>query len=86
MRHVCAQLYPTLCDSMDCSLTVSIVHGIISARILEWVAIFYSRDFPDPGIKPTSPGSPALASGFIYHCAAWEVFEVVERAILVVKK
>ena len=34
------------------------------ARILEWVTISSSRDLPDPGIKPTSLMSLALASGF----------------------
>ena len=34
---------PTLCDSMDCSLPVSYVHRISQARILEWVAISFSR-------------------------------------------
>ena len=52
-----AQLCPTLCDPMDCSLLRSSVHGILQARILEWVAISFSRDLPDPGIEP---GSPAL--------------------------
>ena len=35
---------PTLCDPMDCSLPVSYFHGISQARILEWVAISFSRD------------------------------------------
>ena len=34
-----SQLCPTLCDPMDCSLPGSSVHGILQARILEWVAI-----------------------------------------------
>ena len=34
-----AQLCPTLCNPMDCSLPGSSVHGILQARILEWVAI-----------------------------------------------
>ena len=38
-----AQLYPTLCNSMDCSPPGSSVHGILLARILEWVAIASSR-------------------------------------------
>ena len=42
---------------MDYSLTGSSVHGILQARILEWVAIPFSRGLPDPGIEP---GSPAL--------------------------
>ena len=36
-------LCPTLCDPMDCSPSGSSVHGILQARILEWVAI------PSPG-------------------------------------
>ena len=38
-----AQSCPTLCDPMDCSPPVSSVHGILQARILEWVAIPFSR-------------------------------------------
>ena len=34
----------TLCDPMDCSQPGSSVHGISQARILEWVAIPFSRD------------------------------------------
>ena len=34
------QLCPSLCDPMDCSPPGSSVHGILQARILEWVAIF----------------------------------------------
>ena len=37
------QLCPILCDSMDCSLPASSIHGISQARILEWVAISFSR-------------------------------------------
>ena len=38
-----AQSCPTLCDPMDCSLPGSSVHGIFQARVLEWVAISFSR-------------------------------------------
>ena len=41
---------------MDCSLPGSSVHGIFQARILEWVAIPFSRDLPDPGIVLASLG------------------------------
>ena len=37
-----AQLCPTLCNPMDCSLTGSSVHGILQARVLEGVAIAFS--------------------------------------------
>ena len=38
-----AQYYLTLCDPMDCSPPGSSVHEIAQARILEWVAIPFSR-------------------------------------------
>ena len=38
-----AQSCLTLCNPMDCSLTGSSAHGILQARILEWVAICFSR-------------------------------------------
>ena len=37
------QLCPTLCNSMDCNLPGSSLHGILQARRLEWVAISFSR-------------------------------------------
>ena len=38
-----AQSCPTLCEPMDCSLPGSFVHGIFQARVLEWVAISFSK-------------------------------------------
>ena len=42
------QSCPTLCDPMDCSLPGSSVHGILQARVLEWVAISFSRRSSQP--------------------------------------
>ena len=56
-----AQSCPNLCDPMDCSPPGSSVHGVLLARILEWVAMPSSRGSSDPGIEPVSP---ALAGGF----------------------
>ena len=42
------QWYPTLCNPMDCSPPGSSVHGILLARILEWVAISFSRGSSRP--------------------------------------
>ena len=44
-----AQSCPTLGDPMDC------IHGILQARILEWVAFPLPGDLPNPGIEPMSP-------------------------------
>ena len=43
VKRVCAQSREILWDPTDCSLPVSSVHGISRARILEWVAISFSR-------------------------------------------
>ena len=43
-----AQLCLTLCNPMDYSLLCSSVHGIFQARILEWVAISFSRGSSQP--------------------------------------
>ena len=39
---------PTLCDPMDCSLPGSSLHGILQARVLEWVAISFFRRSSQP--------------------------------------
>ena len=68
--HLCVhaksiQSCPTLCDLMDYSPPGSSVHGILQARILEWVASpSPPGDLPNPGIEPTSLRSPALAGRF----------------------
>ena len=64
-----AQPCLTLCNPMDCSSPGPSVHGIFQARILEWVAIFYSRYLPNPGIESASLASPALEADFfsLYH-------------------
>ena len=51
------------CHPMDCSLPGSSVHGIFQARILEWVAIPFSRGCSRPGIEP---GFPAFRQ-ILYH-------------------
>ena len=54
-KHLVAKSCPTLCDPVNCSLTSSSVHGISQARILEWVAITYSRGSSQPRDRTCSP-------------------------------
>ena len=49
MKVSVAQLCPTLCNTMDCSPLGSSVHGILQARILEWVVMPFSRESSQPG-------------------------------------
>ena len=43
VKVLVAQSCPTLCNPMDCSLPSSSAHGILQAKILEWVSISFSR-------------------------------------------
>ena len=64
--RVHAQSCPVLCNPMDCRPPGSSVHGIIQARILEWVLPFPPLgDLPDPGIELASLVPPTLAGKFL---------------------
>ena len=60
------QSCPPLCDPVNCGPPGSSAHGIIQARMLEWVAMLPPGDLPNPGIKPVFP---TLAGGF-FTCLA----------------
>ena len=72
-----AQSCPTLSDPMDCSLPGSSIHGIFQARVLEWVAIAFSRNiclgicfiYSSVYVNPNLPvyPSPAFPPDRIYH-------------------
>ena len=58
-------------DPMDWSSPDSSVHGILQARRLDWAAVPFSRDLPNP---ETKPASPALAGGFFTAVPPGEPF------------
>ena len=64
-----AQSCPTLSDPMDCRPPGSSIHGILQARVLEWVAIAYSRGSSWP--KDWTHVS-CIGRRVLYHCATWE--------------
>ena len=67
-----AQLCLILCDAMDCSLPGSSVHGILQARILEWVVFPFSRG----SSKPRDPTQVShIAGGFFTIRATREAQE-----------
>ena len=45
---ICVQSCPTRCNPMDCRLPGSSVHGTSQAKILEWVAVTFSRGSSEP--------------------------------------
>ena len=74
-----AQLCPTFCDPVDYSSPVSSLHGIVQARILDWVTSSCSKGLPNPEIKPMSPEFPALAGRFFTTSTTWEAPERREK-------
>ena len=81
MRAKSLQPCPSLCNPIDHSPPGSSVHGILQARILDQVAISFSRASSQPRIEPRSPvlqadslltelsqGSPFCLRVLNYHC------------------
>ena len=68
----------TLCDSMDCSLPGFSVHGILQARILEWVAVSSSRGSSQP-----RDWTYVFCTGrrILYPWATWEAQEYICRIV-----
>ena len=62
VKVLVAQLCLTLCDPMDCSLPDSSIHGVLQARILEWVVCPPLGDLPNPGVEPGFPALQANSS------------------------
>ena len=57
------QSFPSFCDHMDCNLPGSSVHGVFQAKILEWVAISYSRG-------PSRPRDGTRVS-WVFYIGRW---------------
>jgi len=67
--HLTVCLCPTLFDPIDCSPSVSSVHGISQARRLDWVAISSSKGSSQPrGQTHIS----SIGRWILYHCTSWE--------------
>ena len=63
-----------LCSLMDCSPPGSSVHGILQARILEWVAIFSSRGSSWARDQTRVSSVSWLVRQFLYPCVSWKAF------------
>ena len=66
------QSCPTLCDPMNCSPPGSSIHGIFQARILEWVAISYSRGSSQTRDQTHISWVSCIGRQILYHCATWD--------------
>ena len=74
----------TLFDPMDYSPPGSYVHGLFQARILEWVAIFYSKGSSRPRDQICISCVSCNGRWIPYHCATWEapLSELQKMAVL----
>ena len=72
-----AQSHPTLCDPMDYT-----VHGILQARILEWVAFPFSK-----GIFPTQGSNPGLphCRHILYHLSHQGSLDATKTSIFILR-
>ena len=69
------------CDPMEYRLQACSVRGIFLARILEWVAISYSRgSFWARDWNPVSCTS-CIGRQVLYHCATWEAFSISQSLL-----
>ena len=66
------QWCPTLGNPLDCSLPGSSVRGLFQARILEWVAISYSRGSSPPRDQSCVSCVSCIDRWLLYLCATWE--------------
>ena len=72
MKVLVTQSCPTLFDSMDCNPPGSSVHGILQARILEWVAISFSRGSSWHRDWTRTFCISCIGRWNLYNCATWE--------------
>ena len=72
------QLCLTLCDPMDCSPSGSSIHGILEARILEWVAVPSSRGSSQPRDQTLVSYVSCIDRQVLYH---WRHLGSLEHSI-----
>ena len=66
-RCLAAKSRPTLCDPMNCSLPGSSIHGILQARILEWLAISFSKGTSPPRDQTSVSFVSCTGRRILYH-------------------
>ena len=67
---------------MDCSLPGSSIHGILQARILECIAIFFSRGSSRPRDWTFVSCISCLGRQILYHWTTWETLPSVKSILI----
>ena len=78
--HTHAQSCYTLCNSMNCSLPGSFVHGVFQARILEWVAISSSRWSSWPRNWAHISCVSCIVRQILYHCTTYMTLTTLDTS------
>ena len=81
---MCAQWLqscPTLCDPMDCSPPGSSVHGILQARILDWVAMPSSRGSSPPRNRTCISCLSCIGKWIFITSATWEATHIFPNGL-----
>ena len=65
--HLVAQSCQTICDPMDCRPPGSSAHGVLQARIMEWVAMPSSRGSSRPRDGAHISYAPLIGRWVLYH-------------------
>ena len=73
VRAKSLQSCPTLCNPMDCGPPGSPVHGILQARILQWVVLSFSRE----SCRPTDPTQASHIAGRLF--TDWATREITKE-------
>ena len=71
-----------LCDPMECSSPGSSVHGIFQSRILEWVAISYSRGSSQHRDQTHISHVPCIGRLILYHLNKHSNYHIGEKTNL----
>ena len=78
--HACSIMSDS-CNTMDYSPPGSSVHGISQARILEWLAVSYSRGSSCPRDQTHISCTPLHCRCILYHCTTWETHREWEKIL-----
>ena len=85
MKVKVAQLRPTLCDPMDYSPPGSSVHGILQARILEWVSVAFFRGSSQPRDGTRYPTLQPMISLCLAYISSKGVVYNIFLMIIIIK-
>ena len=77
-----AQLCPSLWGHLDCSLPSSSIHGILQARILEWIAICYSRGSSRPRVQTHVSCISWIGRRILYRVEWWHHTKFIRFVII----